>query len=201
MKRRIPMDKEFMNYGVEDILYGMIALKASYNTSAQELYITYSNLLEVKREYRSAMCITRQTVDNRVKKLITKGYLVEQNNGQEIKYVLTADSSKWELIDYEMLKYLVRTRNTHCIKIYCYLLNKYKWKKATAEYYSFTIKELLLALGYSDSSSQSGFFTETISIIIDSFNREGIIKTAQYYEGKAPRVRLLNVVQKVEELK
>lgn len=203
MKRRIPMDKDFMAYGVEDILYGMISLKATYNKHAEELYITYNNLLEVKREYRSTGLVrSRQTVDNRIKKFIEKGYLIEKNNGDQIIYILAADSSKWELVDYDMLRYLVATRNTNCIKIYCYLLNKYKWKKQTYEYYSLTIKEIALALGYSESSAnKNSMITGMISAIIESLNREGIITIANYYDGKSPRIRLLNVVEKKNELK
>lgn len=54
-------------------------------------------------------------------------------------------------MNYEMLSYLVNTRNSNAIKIYIYLLNKFQWK----EKYVFTLKELLVAIGYSENSNNS----------------------------------------------
>ena len=61
------------------------------------------------------------------------------------------EAGKYKLVNYEMLSYLVNTRNSNAIKIYIYLLNKFQWK----ENYVFTLKELLIAIGYSENSNNS----------------------------------------------
>lgn len=61
------------------------------------------------------------------------------------------EAGKYKLVNYEMLSYLVNTRNSNAIKIYIYLLNKFQWK----ENYIFTLKELLVAIGYSENSNNS----------------------------------------------
>ena len=61
------------------------------------------------------------------------------------------EAGKYKLVYYEMLSYLVNTRNSNAIKIYIYLLNKFQWK----ENYVFTLKELLVAIGYSENSNNS----------------------------------------------
>ena len=107
-----------------------------------------------------------------------------------------------------MLWYIVTTRSQQAIKLYIYLLDKYKWKSKTSENYVFTNSELLGALGYSTRSSNKKA-NEIVNNILESFLREGVIKFENYYEeillnnGKtvpSPRKRLLFVAQTKNEL-
>ena len=107
-----------------------------------------------------------------------------------------------------MLWYIVTTRSQQAIKLYIYLLDKYKWKSKTGENYVFTNSELLGALGYSTQSSNKKA-NEIVNNILESFLREGVIKFENYYEeillnnGKtvpSPRKRLLFVAQTKNEL-
>lgn len=43
-------------------------------------------------------------------------------------------SLRYQLIDNEMLWYVVSTRNKQAVKIYTYLVNKFLWKRQTQEY-------------------------------------------------------------------
>ena len=83
-----------------------------------------------------------------MEKLKENGLLSEDSENFYFPY---NEAGKYKLVNYEMLSYLVNTRNSNAIKIYIYLLNKFQWK----ENYVFTLKELLVAIGYSENSNNS----------------------------------------------
>lgn len=68
-----------------------------------------------------------------------------------------------------MVRYLVDTRNAQAIRVYLYLLNCSTMKKD----YVFTIREIKLALGYSESTTSAD---TTIANILKSFSKEGVIR-------------------------
>lgn len=77
-----------------------------------------------------------------------------------------------------MVKYLVNTRNANSIRIYIYLLNKYKWK---ADNYIFTLEELKTALGYSVKTKS---IDVVINDILASLKREKIIDFIKFHDNK-----------------
>ena len=196
--RRIPMDDDF-NWDIDDILYGWYVLQATFNPETKTLYLTAKNEREARTRFKQDSGVHAKTVLRRRQRLLDYGYMELDDCGN---YIFPADSKKWEIVDYSMLEYLVTTRNENCIKVYCYLLNKHKWKTANNELYSFTLGELAKMLGYSDSSSMSGSITRGMGYIVESLRREGIIDYVEYRdEQKHPHLRLVNVIQKKEELK
>lgn len=83
-------------------------------------------------------------------------------------YIFPCDyDGVYKIIDLDMLKYLVSTRNNHAIRIYLYLLNCNSLKQN----YTFTYKEIKKALGYSENTDN-----DCIKYVLQSFNREGVIK-------------------------
>lgn len=75
-----------------------------------------------------------------------RGLVAEDETNYYFPY---EEGKRYQLIDYDMLKYLVNTGSTFIIQIYTYL----HMKNAFKENYEFTKKELLTsALGYSENS-------------------------------------------------
>ena len=107
-----------------------------------------------------------------------------------------------------MLWYIVSTRNAQAVKLYIYLLNKFNWKQEENDYYIFTNRELIGALGYSTNSANN-LANTMVNNVLESFSREGVIKFESFYEemittnGKTvptPKKRLLFVASSKNDL-
>lgn len=114
---------------------------------------------------------------------------------------------KYQLINKEMLDYLVATRNRQAIRTYLYLLDGYLWKQKEKDYFIFTNKDILRKLEYNLTSATA---KESITYVLESLKREGIINYEEFYDswvdkdGKSvpyPRKRLLYVAKTVDELR
>lgn len=200
-KRNISLEQDFMNYNIDDILWGMILVKATYNPQIKQLYITDLNLIEVKRDYTRGIGVTARTTRNRVQKYIDMGMMEQKVMENTIIYTIKDKYTKYKLVDYYILKYLVTTKSHNAIKVYTYLLNCYDLKKGQDNMYSFTVRELLLALGYAETTANKGDNTTMISMILRDLKKTELIDFVEYYEDKAPRMRLTKVATKKEELK
>jgi hypothetical protein len=144
-------------------------------------------------------------------KLIEKGLVAEEDikvNGEIYpSYVFPYKyDEKYQLVEAEMLWYIISTRNRQAVKIYIQLLNWYLWKEKTDEQFVFTNKDILKVLGYSTDNKVA---SSMVSNILESFSREGVIKYEIYYEehidnnGKStptPKKRLLFVANSKNEL-
>lgn len=99
---------------------------------------------------------------------------------KEDNYIFPFDyNCKYEIVEQKMLQYLIDTRSANAIRIYIYLLNKYKWKKQKQEKYEFTIKEIKRAMGYSEATKTAEII---IKNVLESLRREGIIDYIQTYK-------------------
>lgn len=126
--RRIPLTEDFLHYHIPDLIYGYIQHKATYNPQKGILYITADNLRKHKKTLEILCDCSRRTIDRQIQILITEKFIEETTDGKQCIYVIPPVGDKWQLIDWNMLEYLLNTRNNNCIKIYAYLLNKYLWK-------------------------------------------------------------------------
>lgn len=79
--------------------------------------------------------------------------------------------SRYQLIENEMLWYVVSTRNKQAVKIYTYLLNKHLWKQLTQDTYVFTKRELLEAIGYSKTSNNN-LMLSMVGNILEAFKEK-----------------------------
>lgn len=170
-KRCFPLEGDFMSYNIKDLLYGYLQYKATFDTTTKQLYIDAKKYRDIKPELANLYGCSIRTVEREIEKLINCNLLTREND----RFIITATASKYQLIDYDMLEYLLETRNHNTIRIYVYLLNKYIWKKSIDAKYTFTITELLEVIGYKTVSADK---TNAIRRIIDSLEREGIIKTS-----------------------
>lgn len=207
MTRKFSLEDDFMNLTIDDMVYGYIQHMATFAPELKKLYVLVDNVSMEKKDIARIIGRTPRTVTNRISKLLENGLLVEEqitlNGVNRLCYVIPQETKgKYQIIYDEMLYYLISTRTTDCIKIYLYLKNKYDWKQKTNEYYSFTIGEILQALGY--SSNYNGNASARIQYILDSLMREGVIKWVSYTEMiggyTAPKKRLLFVASGLNEL-
>ena len=192
INRRFSLEEDFMNYQTNDLLYGfMRALSTAEPTPKEKQkwteYLTKKDFLKNKKIIANILDYSVKTIERHLEKLIAAG-LVEEGilaidridksgkvttyNYEVYRFPYDYDSN-YEIIPQKIVRYLVDTRNSHAIRIYIYLLNKYKWKQQTQEQYKFTIRELKAALGYSDTTKT---IDSTIKNILESFAREGMIK-------------------------
>ena len=204
-----------MNYTIDDILFGVMCYLATYHPTEKILYLSKKNFVKNKKQIKT-LCgeISTQTLNNHLKKLVEKGLISEVERISEEEetpsYIFPkGTNNRFQLVENEMLWYVVSTRHQHAVKIYIYLLNKYDWKKKQGEEYVFTNKELLSAIGYS-SYSYNNMANDIVNNILESFDREGVISYEEFYEegcdesGKSfpiPRKKLLFVASSKKELK
>lgn len=200
LTRTIPLEEVFMDK-IDDILYGMLAVKATYNPNSKELYLNNEKYMEVRKEYVKMTRKTDRTVRNRIDTMIKTGYLIRQIDDKGKDYlVIRGNHVAWEYVKYDMLKYLITTKSQSSVKVYTYLLNKFKWKQGSDEGYSFTLKELAMVCGYSESSANNSDITGMFRMIIDDLTRTGVINYKTYSDGKTQRMRLLWVEQEYSKL-
>lgn len=154
---------------------------------------------------------SKKTIDRHLATLIEKGLVaidtVACSTGDAVSYVFPYNKNmKYQIVNNDMLKYVIHTRNQCAVRIYVYLLNKYLWKQD----YHFTLKELQVAIGYSENTKTSSIL-EMLRDILESFKREGIIEFEEVYEQiqvfdtgeivNTPNKVLSFVAQRKEELK
>jgi hypothetical protein len=160
-----------------------------------------------------AICgLDSRGIKRHLDKLIEKGLIKEKKiyvGEKKVEYecyVFPYDSKdKYQIINNEMLWYVVSTRNKQAVRVYIYLLNKYNWKND----YEFSNQELIEALGYSPNGKNS-LASSMVSNILESFKREGVIDYVEYYETRidncgrqipTPKKALRFVASKKSELK
>lgn len=175
--RRFSLEENFMNYSTDDLLYGIMQYLATYHPTDEELYLSKKNLTKNKKEIYALCDLNARSLKRHLEKLIDAGLIEEK----ELSYTFPYDfDERYQIIDWEMLWYVVSTRNKFAIKIYVYLLNKFLWKQTTKEHYIFTTQELVEALGY--SSCRNYVAESAINNVLESFSREGVISFSNYYE-------------------
>lgn len=213
-KRRFSLEQNFMNYTIDDILFGAMYYFATFHPTQRILYLTKKNFTKYRNDIKNLCNVSTQTLNNHLKKLIEKGLIQEAEiTSGEVKYPSYTfphkpEGEKYQLIDNEMLWYICSTRNQHAVKIYVYLLNKYMWKREVNETYIFTMKELIEAIGYANGSNNA-VANSIVKNILESFLREGVIRYEDYYEERVllngttvpvPQKRLLFVASSKKEL-
>lgn len=210
-ERRFSLDDDFMNYSIDDLLYGAMQYLATLHPVGKKLYLTKQNLMKNKKNIYTMCNLDSRKLKAHIQKLMEKRLIKEEEiecGGKNIPaYTFPYDyNGGYQLVDYEMLWYVVSTRNKSAIQVYVYLLNKYLWKAQTKEEYIFTNKELQVAVGYSENTKLAN---SIMTNILESLSREGIIKFQEYYEEKVaedglttptPKKRLIFVARKKEDL-
>ena len=211
--RRISLEEDFMNHKTNDLLYAYMLTCATFHPIEQKLYLTKAKYaVEGIPQIIGKLCgKTRKTINRHLDALIEKGLIAEETiscGDSEVScYVFPYDEdTNYQIVNNDMLKYVIKTRNQCAVRIYVYLLNKYLWKKD----YHFTSKELQVAIGFSKNTETTAIY-ELIRDILESFKREGIIDFDEVYEKivdsktgeiiNTPNKVLKFVAQKKDELR
>lgn len=203
--RRLSLEKDFMNYDSDDLMFGLMLSTATYNPNLKQLYLSKSNYTSDRKLFYS-VCDTNnmKTLKRRLDKIKERGLVTEDDKNYYFPYNV---NERYRIIDKEMLRYLVDTRSKQCIRVYILLLDWYLWKGQTREHYIFTRGEIAERLGFSKNNSNARL---TISNILSSLQKEGIIQFREFYQNKImengnevtiPLLELQYVAKKVDEFK
>lgn len=183
--RRLSLEDDFMNHKTNDLLFAYMLSCATYHPVEKRIYLTKAKYNSEKMpQIIAKLCAkSKKTIDRHLAALIEKGLVAEDavvcGNEEVASYVFPYDeNTNYQIVNNEMLKYVIHTRNQSAVRIYVYLLNKYLWK----ENYHFTSRELQVAIGYSANTESSAVY-EMIRDILESFKREGIIAFDEVYES------------------
>jgi hypothetical protein len=125
--------------------------------------------------------------------LIEQGY-VEEREGHEDLFFLPAHEDIFLMLPLSTVQYLVDTATENVVKTYIYLFQRFKWKGSG---YVFTIEELGEHLGYKVQGRTR--YYEMFNNILTCLENNGLITYENFFDGKSPRKRLLNVSEKHKE--
>lgn len=216
IQRRFSLEDDFMNFKTNDLLFGFMRGLSTARPVENGKWREYLPIKEFKKNKKliAGICgCTTRTIGNQIDKLFEAGLLDEgieivESNGKQYEYPCywfpynENNGSKYKILEQDMVKYLVNTRNSQAIRIYLYLLNKYQWKKD----YVFTREEIRNALGYSPSTTSC---MDLINDCLASFKAEGLIRftvidcpveTSDDLRAKTYRMRLDYVCASSSEL-
>lgn len=212
--RRMSLEDDFMNYSSDDLLFGALQYLATYHPEMNLLYLTKKNITKNKKELYNLCGLNAQSLKRHLEKLEQKGLIKTKmiymgaNKTEYECYIFPYDKDgKYQIVNNEMLWYIVSTRNQQAVRIYTMLLDWYDWKSHENEDFIFTNKDILKKLGYSTDNKLA---SSMISNILESFKREGVIDYEAYYEVKidnygkeipTPKKRLVFVAKSKNELK
>ena len=211
IQRRFSLENDFMQYSTDDLLYGFMrslsTARPIYKDGKLETWQEYLSKKEFAKSKKVIAgicgCSTR-TIDRHINNLFAAGLLDEgieiveaaDKDGNTKNYEYACywfpydESGKYKLVEKDMIRYLVDTRNAQCIKVYLYLLNAYEWKAD----YTFTLVEIQKALGYAGDCTSA---RTTVNNILESFSREGIISYENTFEYIEKHGELHKVPMKV----
>lgn len=212
--RRLSLEDDFMNYSSDDLLFGALQYLATYHPELEMLYLTKKNITKSKKELYNLCGLNAQSLKRHLTKLEEKGLIkskiiyIGANKTEYDCYVFPYDrDGKYQIINNEMLWYIVSTRNQQAVRVYTMLLDWYDWKSHENDEFIFTNKDILKKLGYSTDNKLA---SSVVSNILESFKREGVINYEEFYEvridnfGKeipTPKKRLKFVAKSKSELK
>jgi hypothetical protein len=218
--RRFSLEEDFMNWSTNDLLYGFLrslstarldidddgkVIKTKSGNDKWREYLTVKEYKKNKKTIAGICGCSTKTIDRHIDKLFEKGLLDEgieviTVNGKEYEYECFwfpyDEDGLYKIVDKDVIKYLVYTRNAHAIRIYLYLLNKYQWKKDSGDYI-FTIQELKEALGYAATTKSCD---ELIKCVLASFKAEGIIAYEKFVDEVEISINDCKVIH-VEKMK
>ena len=151
----------------------------------------YESTINLIRNYQKRISLFKKS------ELIVQGEVIIKGSKKKC-YYLPEEKSHFQLIELDTLRYLVNTSNSEVIKVYAYLLNK----SQNFVNYSFTGKELAIAIGYDYKQKNT---KNKIKDIILFLENNGLLVKSNYYEKvgqngslPVPRMRIVEVNTKVK---
>lgn len=212
--RRLSLEKDFMEYNSDDLLFGCLQYLATYHPELNKLYLPKKTLTKSKKEIYGLCGLNAKSFSRHIDRLKEKKLIKEEtiyigaNKTEYECYTFPYNyDGKYQIVNNEMLWYIVSTRNQQGVRIYTMLLDWYNWKHDDGEEFIFTNKDILKKLGYSTDNKLA---SSVVSNILESFKREGVINYDEFYETRidnagreipTPKKRLVFVAKSKDELK
>ena len=154
-----------INKNINGVFFGFIQLYATYSPQLECLYLTKENVKQVKQIVIETLKISDKTASRYFKKIIEENLISEIILENQIVYKINSidtNVDNYQIVNYNVLDYILNNSiNEFDLQIYVYLLNKYNYKKN----YEFTLKELSLSFGYSETYKGKNYknFKECLS--------------------------------------
>lgn len=201
--RKISTDEDFMKYNSDDLLYGTLQYLSTFHPELGYLYITKAKITKNKKEIYDLCNLNAKTLRDHLKRLQEKGLIKEkkiyigQDKTEYDCYVFSyQDGGHYQIVNNEMLWYIVSTRNKQAVRIYTMLLDWYDWKSKEGSEYIFTNENIIERLGYS-TNGKTSIASSMVSNILESFKREGVIDYQDEVERTIlPTGKEINVYRK-----
>lgn len=155
-KRRIPTDKQWFDYRHNKFaswLYCFMISSATYNDKLYYPKRNFSRDLPLIKKFLGVS--DKRTITKYINQLKSLEYLAEDN--ENYYFPFQYNTGTYILINRDLLYNLCITKSTITTQIFVYLMDRLKMKqKLYAETsYNFTIKELRVALGYSEKTQNA----------------------------------------------
>lgn len=210
--RRMSLEDDFMDFHTDDLLYTFLRCISTVKPEKDGKMTEYLPLTKYKKNKKFLTTIlecTRPTLENKINKLkaiglIEEGVITATVHGQTYSYpsfIFPQTGKFFKIVERDLLRRLVDTRNTHTIRVFLFLLDKYEWKPD----YIFTLKEIKVALGFSENTKEAD---TTMKNILVSLQDEGYIKwehitILEEHDDKVvpvTRMKLLYVAKTVQDI-
>lgn len=167
-RSRIPLEKRWFDKSLDDMVYGVMAAVAA-SEKKDGVYETKLTKKDFKENLplllQAAGGCKREYLMTRISRLVEAGYIVEK----EFYYLFPYNEiNRYVLLNKELIKLLGSHFTTPYLKIYVFLLGKYKCK----DYY-FTLREMKTYFGY---NSKSAKINEEIKTCLAILSLIGVFK-------------------------
>ena len=219
-ERYFSLEEDFMNYKVDDLLYGYMFYHATpieEGVNKMKFYLRMKKYNTMRKNLKKLLDVDTKTLKRHLDLLINNGLIWKEtmkiNDKDEEVFIFKSDDfiGKYQKVNYTMLEYLIRTSSKQKIKMYIYLLDKYQWKLKQKDCYIFTKRELLGILGYETKNiSSTDMSYGIVSDNLDSLYREGALifevvkmkdKMENGREVLVERLKLTWIAEALEELR
>lgn len=78
-ERRFSLDRDFMNYSIDDLLYGAMQYLATFHPAKKKLYLTKQNVTKNKKDIYTLCNLDSRKLKAHIQKLIDKGLIGEED--------------------------------------------------------------------------------------------------------------------------
>ena len=187
-KRTFPITDTFMNYKLNDIIYGFMRCESTvepvYDAYGNQIkgneYIPRTKITANKKKLAELCGCTTRTIDNHIKKMLEAGLIAEpteeeaKSMGFRYYFFPFRREDKYTTLRLEVLKKVVETGNPHAVRIYAHLLDQQNyWGKYRKQKYVFSQADLKKRLGYHETTKTAD---KAISKALEDLVNAGIIK-------------------------
>ena len=196
-KKYIPLDEDFKKRSMSDVLFAHIQINSYQDKNG--VWFCYKPR-SFFREARDKLGFKKvDTIKTKYNRLLSKGFLMEGTvtdlSGKPINVIIIPTKENfYEKVDVDILKRLALAPYECSIKVYAYLLNKYR--VYTEGRYVFTYGELItkcLGCKTKDSLSNLNFIKKILILLVEW----GLIKYKTTKQGKTFRKELTFVSTKI----